>query len=121
MDNYFDNKSEEPEMFEPKYTDPNAGYNSYSYGTNENKGYNINYDNNSMDMTPMSMGDWVLTILALFIPCAGIIIYFIWAFGKKGNINRRNYCRAYLTIYGVIMIIYLIIALVFGAAFAGTI
>lgn len=118
MENYFDNRPEEQESIEQNYIDPNAGYynNTYSYGTD-----NMNYSsNNSMDESPMSMGDWVLTILALFIPCAGVIIYLIWAFGKKGNINRRNYCRAYLIVYGIIMVIYLIIALVFGAAFAGS-
>lgn len=103
MDNIFDNKPEEQEMFETKYTDPNS---DFEY-------------NNSMDATPMSVGDWVLTILALFIPCAGVIIYLVWAFGKKGNVNRRNYCRAYLAIYAVIMLVYLVITVVFGAVFAG--
>ena len=103
MDNIFDNKPEEQEMFETKYTDPNR---DFEY-------------NNSVDTTPMSVGDWVLTILALFIPCAGVIIYLVWAFGKKGNVNRRNYCRAYLAIYAVIMLVYLVIAGVFGAVFAG--
>lgn len=119
MDNYFDNKPEEQDIFEQKYTDPNASYHAgdYEYRTNNN----ANFENHSMDTSPLSMGDWVLTILALFIPCAGVIIYLVWAFGKKGNINRRNYCRAYLAIYAVIMVIYLIIALVFGAVFAGSI
>lgn len=122
MDNFFENKPEEQEAFETKYTDPNAGFdhNNYRYGTNNNVGYNAtNYSDNFMDTSPMSMGDWVLTILALCIPCAGVIIYLIWAFGKKGNINRRNYCRAYLAIYAVIMAIYLVVAIVFGAVFAG--
>ena len=64
----------------------------------------------------MSMGDWVLTILALMIPCAGIILYFVWAFGKNGNINRRNYCRAALVIELVIIILSIIVMVIFGAA-----
>ena len=68
----------------------------------------------------MSLGDWVLTILALMIPCAGIILYFVWAFGKNGNINRRNYCRAYLIITGITLVIYIIIIAIFGAAIIGS-
>lgn len=109
-------ESEQPEQNQYEYIDPNASYDSQNY-YNYNSG-NV-MPNNTEDESAMSLGDWVVTILVMFIPCAGIIIYLIWAFGKNGNVNRRNYCRAYLLIYAVIMVIYLIIALVFGAAIAG--
>ena len=64
----------------------------------------------------MSMGDWVLTILALMIPCAGIILYFVWAFGRNGNINRRNYCRAALVIEAVVIILTIVVSVAFGTA-----
>lgn len=118
MENFYDNR--EDDVLKSQYNDPNASYTSSDYRC-DNAEYNTNHQQNHMDTTPMSMGDWVLTILALFIPCAGVIIYLIWAFGKKGNVNRRNYCRAYLAIYAVIMAVYLLIALVFGAVFAGSI
>ena len=41
----------------------------------------------------MSVGSWLLTLLVLLIPCVGIVMYFVWAFGV-GNENRRNFCRA---------------------------
>ena len=121
MNDYFENGSEPQEQHEVRYTDPNAGfdYNNYGYNVN-NTEFDKNYSNNSMDSTPLSMGEWILTILALFIPCAGVIIYLVWAFGKKGNINRRNYCRAYLSIYAVIMAIYLVAVLVFGSVFSAS-
>lgn len=119
------------------YTDPNAGqqyygnanqnqqynyqqggYNyqdNYNYNVGNNTGYNRTYDT-GMDTSPMSLGDWVLTILALCIPCAGIVLYFVWAFGKNGNVNRRNYCRASLIITGVVMVIYIIFMVIFGVA-----
>ena len=113
---------------EQQYTDPNAGY---SYGGSQGQGgyysqnYNQQYGGNGgynpqqyggMDTSPMSMGDWVLTILALMIPCAGIILYFVWAFGKNGNINRRNYCRAALIIEAVVVVLTILVMFVFGAA-----
>lgn len=98
---------------------PNWGQDNYNYNVGNNTGYNRSYDT-GMDNSPMSLGDWVLTILALMIPCAGIILYFVWAFGKNGNINRRNYCRAYLIITGITLVIYIIIIAIFGAAIIGS-
>ena len=72
-----------------------------------------------MDTSPMTMGDWLLTSLALLIPCAGIILYFVWAFGSHGNINRRNYCRAQLIMMGIILVIYIIVVVILGASLAG--
>lgn len=106
-------------------------YGNYSYNQNPNQNYNYNYNSYNganpqsygpnytqqpqMDTNPMTMGEWLLTILALFIPCAGLIIYFVWAFGKKGNVNRRNYCRAMLIIYGALIVIYILFFAIFGA------
>ncbi|HHV12979.1 MAG TPA: hypothetical protein GXX75_22150 [Clostridiales bacterium] len=52
----------------------------------------------------MSLGDWLITIIVQAIPCVGIIMLFVWAFGQ-GNTNRRNYCRAALimTAVGIVL------------------
>lgn len=98
-------------------------YNNQSYNQNyNNQGYNQNYNmdyNQGMDTTPLTMGQWVLTILAAWIPCAGVILYLVWAFSKTGNINRRNFCRATLIIEAVVLLLYIIFAVVFGAALVG--
>ena len=60
-------------------TGQQGGYNyqdNYNYNVGNNTGYNRTYDT-GMDTSPMSLGDWVLTILALCIPCAGIVLYFV--------------------------------------------
>lgn len=87
-----------------------------SYNIGSNMGYNQNSYQN-MDTSPMSMGDWLLTILAAMIPCAGLVLYLVWAFSSTGNVNRRNFCRAQLIVMAVVFVLYLIIAIVFGAAF----
>lgn len=68
------------------------------------------------DTSVMSTGQWVATYLIMMIPCVGQIMMFVWAFGSSGNLNRRNYARAVLIIMGVIFALYLIIAIIFGAA-----
>lgn len=81
--------------------------------------YQNNYDRGQMDTSPMSMGDWLLTILAALLPCAGVILYFIWAFSSRGNMNRRNYCRAMLIVMGALLVIYIIIFMVIGVIGSG--
>lgn len=144
-------KKEEKDEEKVIYTDPNAGVvqpkpaeyeGQYQYGQNAGSGqsnqqYNSNFEYNTSsgttgykadyytvkeDTSPMSLGDWLLTILALMIPCAGIILYFVWAFGKDVNVNRRNYCRAALIVQGVTLVLgfILMIIMFFGIAASGS-
>jgi len=88
----------------------------------------MNDDNNQMpqftpppshgrsDTDVMSTKDWVITYLIMMIPCVGIIMSFVWAFSGSGNLNRRNYCRAFLIIIAIIIVLYLLLILIFGAA-----
>ncbi|MDR1801655.1 MAG: hypothetical protein LBQ95_07455 [Lachnospiraceae bacterium] len=92
------------------YSAPQAPQGQYNYAPPANTG-------SGMDETPMTLGDWVLTILALLIPCAGIILYLVWAFGSTGNVNRRNYCRAYL----IILLAEVIISIIISVTMSGLI
>lgn len=79
-----------------------------------------NSQSEHLDNAPMDLKDWILTLVVLLIPCVGIVMYFVWAFGNSGNINRRNFCRAQLIIFAVLMGIYLVFFVLFGAvAFTG--
>lgn len=88
---------------------PNYGNGYQSGDFNTNASYNKQV--NGMDTTPLSMGEWLLTILAGVIPCAGIILYLVWAFSNSGNVNRRNFCRAYLIVeaIGIVLAIFFIV------------
>lgn len=127
MDQKFDNtQNSNQEMDQQQYTDPNAGQQQqyqgnyyYNAGPNPNQPYQQAYEP-GMDQTPLNMGEWILTILVMMIPCVGLIIYLVWAFGKNGNVNRRNYCRAYLIIYAIVVVISIVFFTVFGAAFVST-
>lgn len=107
-------------------TQPYESENKFAYHDNH---YEDNY-RNAQDYTeqnpqnetsPMDLKDWVLTLVVLMIPCVGIVMYFVWAFGDKGNINRRNFCRAQLIIFGVLLVIYLIFFLLFGTVLTRTV
>ena len=69
------------------------------------------------DTTPMTMGNWLVTMLLLCIPCVNIVLLFVWAFGDKtGNVNRKNFAKAQLVIMGVVLAIYLLLFIIMGVA-----
>lgn len=64
---------------------------------------------------PMSVGQWVATMLLLAIPLVNIILLFVWAFGSNVNTNKKNYCRAALIIAAVVLVLYILFFIAFGA------
>lgn len=109
------------------YTDPNQDKCEYSYEQNTQNASNSQYQYQYQyqqpqqqyygnDTSPMSLGDWLVTIIVGSIPCVGLILYIVWAFSKTVNINKRNYCRAFLIVSAVIMVLYIILMMVFGFA-----
>ncbi len=59
---------------------------------------------------PLSVGDWLLTLIVLAIPGLNIILYGYWAFFSNGNRGRINFCRASL----IFIIVGFALALVAG-------
>lgn len=107
-------------------TQPDEAENKFAYHDNhyeENQRNTQDYteQNSQNETSPMDLKDWVLTLVVLMIPCVGIVMYFVWAFGDKGNINRRNFCRAQLIIFGVLLVIYLVFFLLFGSVLTRTV
>ncbi len=84
---------------------------NYNYNVGNNTGYSQNYDA-GMDTAPMSMGDWIILLILMAIPCLNIILCCVWAFGKTGNVNRRNFCRAELIFIAIGIVISIIFAII---------
>lgn len=43
---------------------------------------------------PVSLTDWVITLLLTSIPLVGIIMLFIWAFGDSTPVSIQNWAKA---------------------------
>ena len=100
----------------------NTGFNASGYNNNYNSQNNYQMPPKQMDLSPLSTGEWLLTLIVGIIPCAGLILYIIWAFGNSGNLNRRNYCRASLilqVISYVLVIFFILIVVVGGISYYG--
>ncbi len=68
---------------------------------------------------PMSIGQWILTILVLMIPCVNIIMLFVWAFGSDPDKkSRANYCKAQLIISAAVIVLYILLFAICGSAIA---
>ena len=125
VNNNADNNEQQPyTYYQPETNGQNKDFqqqyqDNYNYNVGNNTGYNQSYDT-GMDSTPLSMGEWLLTLFLLMIPCVNIVLYFVWAFGKNGNINRRNYCRAGLIIMAITYALVIIFAIVVGVISAST-
>lgn len=62
---------------------------------------------------PMTMGEWLVTILITCIPLIGIIMLFVWAFGSGVKPSKSNWAKANL--------IWMAISFVFCCMFFSTI
>ncbi|WP_124068064.1 hypothetical protein [Clostridium sp. E02] len=60
-----------------------------------NNDVNIQGSYNDPNKQVMTMGEWLITLIVMVIPCVNLIMMFVWGFGN-GNENRKNYCRANL-------------------------
>ncbi|NLJ97379.1 MAG: hypothetical protein GX321_09530 [Clostridiales bacterium] len=64
---------------------------------------------------PISLGDWILTLIVLAIPCVNIIMLFVWGFSSGTNKSKQNYCRAVL----IFILAAIIISLLLGTVLVG--
>lgn len=99
----------------------NQQYNQQQYSQQYNQQpqmyYNAANQWQNQDEKPMSVGDWLITLIVMSIPMVNLIMLFIWGFGE-GNKNRQNYCRAYLifTVAIFLISIFFIMFIVFAAS-----
>jgi hypothetical protein len=85
---------------------------NYDYQQNQSQSNpSQNFNNGSQLEPPLTLGEWVVTILILAIPCVNIVMLFVWGFGQ-GNTSRKNYCRAAL----IFVAIGMVFSFIFGAA-----
>jgi len=76
--------------------------------------------NEHADTRPITVGGWMLTLLVLAIPLVNLIMYLVWALSSSGNLNRRNFCRASIYWFLIILGIYVLILALVGVASVAT-
>lgn len=95
--------------------------NAYSQNTYTNPGYqpynNGSYQTPQMDLEePVKVGEWLIAMLIMLIPCVNIIMMFVWAFSSSEKKSKSNYFKAVLIYTGIVLAIYLIAVIFIVAA-----
>lgn len=77
------------------------------------------YQNSGELEEPMSLKEWLITDLLLMIPCANLILIFVWAFSSNEKKSKSNFFKAQLIFTGCILAFYLLLLIIgVGAGFA---
>ena len=66
---------------------------------------------------PVSVGEWMLTLLLMVIPLVNLIMLFVWAFGSNTPKSKANWAKATL----LWVLICTALSIVFVILFAGAI
>ena len=71
---------------------------------------------------PVGVGEWTgLLAIATFVPCIGLILLLVWAFGGSDKKSKSNFCKAYLIIMLIKLALYALLFIIWGASFASII
>ena len=49
--------------------------------------------NESPQYNPISIGEWVITIIIIAIPIVGFIMLFVWGFGSNTQPSKANWAK----------------------------
>jgi hypothetical protein len=65
---------------------------------------------------PISLGNWILTLIVLAIPLVNVIMLFVWGFSAGTPISKRIFCRAELSLLAIVVVLAILVAVLGGAA-----
>lgn len=74
-------------------------------------------DQQVTNYTPMTIGDWIITLIITYIPLVGFIMLFVWAFGDGAHPSKKTWAQATL----IMFVIMIILAIVFFGIIASLI
>lgn len=95
----------------------NSNYNAYGNNNyNANNGYAYSPTVYSADMEePVSIGEWIIAMLIMMVPCVNLIMMFVFAFSSSSKKSKSNYFKASLIMAGIIFAVYLVLVIVLAA------
>lgn len=109
----------------PRNTYSNNGYH-HEYAGNGSRNYS-NYNNyqpyqqpnpinnSGLELEePVKVSEWVLTLVLMMIPCANIILMFVFAFSKSEKKSKSNFFKAYLIFYAIALGLIILCGLAMG-------
>ena len=71
----------------------------------ENETIQSNPVNDLPQYTPISVGEWVITIIIIAIPIVGFIMLLVWGFGSNTQPSKANWAKATLIMIGISIVL----------------
>ena len=81
--------------------------------------YQNPYPQQYQNTEPVTIGEWIITMIVTAIPIVGIIMLFVWAFGRNTKVSRANYCKAALIMTAIVIALYILIIVIAVGAIGG--
>ena len=63
---------------------------------------------------PVTVGNWMLTILLMCIPIVNLVLLFVWGFGSNTPVSKANWAKASLIWMVIFIVFYVILFLILG-------
>lgn len=74
------------------------------------------YPSNQELEEPITMGEWMISLLIMMIPCANLIMAFVWAFSDKEKKSKSNFFKAQLIFIGIYFVLFILLFVILGAS-----
>ena len=75
-------------------------------------------DEQTAQYKPVTLGDWMITMLICAIPLVGLIMLFVWGFSGGTHPSKANWAKAVLIWAAIALVFYIIVFVILGV-FAG--
>jgi len=76
----------------------------------------MNAQLSARESSPVSLGDWIITLIVLAIPIVGLVMLFVWGFSSGTHPSKQIYCRATLILALVALVLVFMFAIMGGFA-----
>ena len=78
-------------------------------------------ENQTTEYKPISLGEWMVTILLCAIPIVNIVMLFIWGFSSDTQPSKANWAKASLIWLGIFIVFYILVfMIIFGGMAASS-
>ena len=65
---------------------------------------------NAVETRPVSLGDWLITLIVASLPLIGLIMLLVWAFSAGTHPSKKTFCQAAL----ILMVIAIVLTFALG-------
>ncbi len=71
-------------------------------------------ENATVRYEPISVGQWIVTLIISMIPLVNIVMMFVWALGTDTHPSKANWAKAYLIFIASFVVLYALLFFAIG-------